>query len=409
MNSKKRHLCKKAKVRKISECAVCGKILPSPVLEFPGFPLAELFCKDREDITDTRFDLGFCLCSNCGHGQLNTQVDPLLSYGNGYIFKSSSSPGQVSGINNFIHFIERQLPKKSFNTILELGCNDLSILKRFALRSRHLFGIDPIWGYDNGKIINNKIKIIGKYIENIELKEEIDNEAPDIIICRHTLEHLEEPKKVMQKLIEIATQDTLLFFEFPNLEGIVDNFRYNQIFNQHLHYWTVKSFIYLLESLNCSIKEIDFNGIGAWSSLMISFKLKNNNSISYKNLRYKKLSTDKINKGYNLFKEHLYLTKKCLSELENPKICGYGAAVNPPILAYHMESDLNFLEVIWDDDPEKDGLWYANLPICIKRIPENLSLKDYIVIITEPDAARPIISRLRGLMPKQIIIPGVTI
>lgn len=399
-----------AKVKRATSCAVCSKTLSSPVIEFPDFPLAGLLFKNRKECVDFRFDLGVCICPKCGHAQLHNQVDPNIAYGKGFIFKSSDSPGQLSGIANFFSFVMQHLNGRRQGTIIEIGCNDLRLLRRFTGYADHLIGIDPILVPQDDSGCGNKITLIGKYIEDVNLKEVFACKAPDVILCRHTLEHIPNPRKIIEKLVEIATPKTLFVVEIPIFEEIVRNLRYNQIFHEHLHYWTLESFEYLLKNLGCCIKRISMNGWGAWASLMISFQIDNRTTASEKSTAsFYRVSAEEVRKGFDFFKEQLGVVKKCMNMLIGRKMCGYGAAVVPPILAYHMGTDFGFLEVIWDDDRGKDGLWYPNLPVQIKCPPENLSLKEYCVVITEPDAAFPILTRLKHFEAQQVIIPRITL
>ena len=88
---------------------------------------------------------------------------------------------------------------------------------------------------------------------------------------------------------------------------------------------------------------------------------------------------------------------------------GYGASQILPTLIYHMGLDPLMLKCILDDDPNKDGLYYWNLPIQIQVPNETTTLENAKVIITAVDHTRTIMRTLASKNPpKDILIPAVT-
>jgi hypothetical protein len=76
-----------------------------------------------------------------------------------------------------------------------------------------------------------------------------------------------------------------------------------------------------------------------------------------------------------------------------------------PVLAYHLKSDLSFLECVLDDDPVKNGWHYENLPLAIRPPEDAHEWMDASVMITAPDNAQPILKKLLDFRPKNIIYP----
>lgn len=74
----------------------------------------------------------------------------------------------------------------------------------------------------------------------------IDSKAFDIILCTETLEHLQNPHKVMNEILRISKDDASIFLSMPNeynfwlrlqyLLGIKDKMKEPfQVVNRHLH------------------------------------------------------------------------------------------------------------------------------------------------------------------------------
>ena len=87
-------------------------------------------------------------------------------------------------------------------------------------------------------------------------------------------------------------------------------------------------------------------------------------------------------------------------------LVGFGAGQMVPSVAYHLQSDLSFLEYIYDDHDARDGLHYPYLSPIIKTPEQNFSLENKSVLVTALDHVRPITARLVSSGPQFIYTLG---
>ena len=68
-----------------------------------------------------------------------------------------------------------------------------------------------------------------------------------------------------------AHNETLFFFQFPVLETLLSGCRFDQIFHQHLNYFSFNSINHMLNELGCELLDhkIDTNH---WGAVIIVFK-----------------------------------------------------------------------------------------------------------------------------------------
>ena len=112
--------------------------------------------------------------------------------------------------------------------------------------------------------------MFGGYIKEINLKK-IKSKI-DVVVSTHNLEHIKDPYKVLRKLVNHFDDKTIFFVEVPDADLMIKNFRFDQIFHQHYHYFNYNSVINLTKRLGCKIisKKINYKFWGG--SLMIAFK-----------------------------------------------------------------------------------------------------------------------------------------
>lgn len=380
-------------------CLICGAPTEQ-LLDLPNLPLTDTYSFGTGTNLVDAIDQECRYCSECGHAQLAQNIHPEVLYGNDYYFRSSESETGRKGIEFFLSFIDELAPNRKFKAALDLGCNDLHLLEQLKSRAEIRIGIDPIWkGKEDGRK-DKSIHLFGDNIEDVDISQKIDCK-PDLIVCRHTLEHIANPIKVLNTLLEIAAPDALFVFEVPGFEALISRLRFDQIFHQHLQYFSLPSFQKMLQLTDCEFIESK-NNFHQWGAVLIGFRKSHGGGISLEKPKY---TMTEIKERHNLFKTQLLTTKNTLESLSSVPIYGYGAAQMLPVLAYHMETDLSILKAILDDDPNKDGVGYWNLPVTICASSKVKNLQDTAILITAFDNVYPIMKRLLSVQPKHVLVP----
>ncbi len=388
------------------ECMICGRVSDEPIISLPEFPMTEIYTRERVVEKVACLDQTFHFCKHCGHGQIANVIDVELQYGNNlsYHFRTSESATGSESSDFFIGFVNKVIGGQYFSNIVELGCNDLYILKSLRARAHRLIGIDPILRGRERELSDDQILAIGDFFENVELEGDLD-----VVVCKDTLEHVVNPKEFVKKVVNKGTEQTIFFFQFPILETLLSGCRFDQVFHQHLNYFSLKSIFYMLNELGCELLDYTIN-VNHWGAILIAFR-KGANNIKYYKYIWEISYTD-ILQRYALFNSNMDSTAKRLALLQNETIYGYGAALMLPVLAYHLGSDLSCLKCVLDDDRKKTGLYYINLPVSIRFSEDVADIHDSIILITaiaSMNNVRRILSRLFQLNPKQIILPLNTI
>jgi hypothetical protein len=388
-----------------TKCQVCGQASDSPLFELPDFPMTEIYvdCKVKERLGFV--DQSFHLCEKCGHGQIANVIDVELQYGDSeqFYFRASESATGRESADFFIEFLNSVVKDRHFKNIIEVGCNDMYVLNALKSRADQLIGIDPILKKKEKEYTQGNIIAIGDFLENVNL-----NDAMDVVLCKDTLEHISEPKQFVKKIVDSAQNETIFVFQFPLLETLLSGCRFDQVFHQHLNYFSLESIIYMLEDLGCQLMDYRIN-INHWGMILIAFK-KSKDKTKYAS-RISKIRRPQVLESYKVFKDNMRVTNDRLNLLKNEKIYGYGAALMLPALSYYLGNDFQTFECIIDDDQHKVGLSYINLPITIKTTESVEDIHESIVLVTAISAinnVRRILVKLAELNPKQIIVPMAT-
>ena len=391
------------KKEKVS-CSVCGSRDLQAVLELPAFPLTSIYIKDPAESADyPNVDQALMLCLRCGHGQLRFFLEPDFVYGPLYWHRSSASPIATSGNDFFAEFLGRLTAGKAFRKIVEVGCNDLYLLRKIAAKGDELFGIDPIWKQRQPPAEGN-IRVIGKFIEEVDFQKEIGG-APDLVLSVHTFEHVDEPKEPLRRLMEVAAPGALFVIEVPGFDTLLEISRFDQVFHQHVQYFSLASMERLIGELGGEYVTHTFN-YGYWGgTMLVAFQKPRGARVSASAPRFSRPTPELVAGSLASFCEEFSLARKALATLHGERVYGYGGAQMLPTIAYHLKSDLSFFECVLDDNPDRDGLRYPHLSAVIRKPADDFSLEGASVLVTALDSARGIVKRAIELKAKRIIMP----
>ena len=387
-------------------CLICEQKVSAPVIELPDFPLSEIYVDHRADAGLGLADQAFQLCDNCGHGQLANVVDLDLQYGgtSNYFFRTSQSASARDTSAYFVEFFESVVGDRELRTIVEIGCNDLYLLKSIKGRARRLVGIDPILKGREDELGEDNVEGVGDFFENVQLDPDVD-----VLICKDALEHVGDPRAFMKKVVDGTGNDTVYLFQFPLLDTLVADSRFDQVFHQHLNYFSMQSILYMLDDLGCGLLDYRIN-YDHWAGVLIAFQ-KGADSARFRSSVWN-IDAATVRDRYGWFMTDMEQTRVRLGAFDKEVRYGYGAALMLPVLSYFLKDDLSSLKCIIDDDPSKDGLYYINLPVPISHSSKVDDVGTSVVLLTSTSSkinTTRILQRLFELNPRYIIYPLRTI
>lgn len=389
-----------------SHCMICGSTSLEEVINLPNLPLTELYVETKADDGLALADQSLAFCPQCSHAQLMNVVDTKLQYGDTatYFFRTSQSATGRKTAQFFCEFLDSIASGQRFKTVVEVGCNDLYLLGLLQGRADRLIGIDPILKDIAPDTLDERIETIGEFFENVEL-----DIIPDVVICKDVLEHVSNPRSFTEKIVAKASEKTLFVFQYPILETILSEVRFDQVFHQHLNYFSMQSTEYMLRELGCHIVGHTINH-DHWGAGIIAFK-KGPKPLEEKQ-EWETITSRKIVGRYDMFRNGMEQTARFLDLWSGEKVYGYGAGLMLAILSYHLGNDLSSLECVVDDDVKKNGLFYMNLPVQIRHSSEVHDLHEANVLLTAISSkinVRQILVKLLALSPHRIIYPLSTI
>jgi hypothetical protein len=227
----------------------------------------------------------------------NRNFDPTLM---NYDVNYQNEQGTSKVFQNHLQSVFELL--KSFEVsdkkIIEIGCGKGVFFEKMLKEGFNCIGFDPTYEGDNPNIIKEYFS------------EKYNNINADVIIMRHTLEHIPDPFTFIHTIATANNYSGRLFIEVPTFDWIAEKKAFWDIFFEHCNYFTEKSLSAMFDDAQTGRL---FGGqyIYLWADLSKLRKtIPQQNFTSYKNL---------------VFDESLEQYKCVLSSTDSIAIWGAGA------------------------------------------------------------------------------------
>jgi SAM-dependent methyltransferase len=188
----------------------------------------------EEAISIPRMDITLAFCNSCGfiyNSSFDTSID---YYTKGYEDQQGYSPTFKKFITEITNrFINKYNVRNK--DVVEIGCGKGDFLNLICeLGNNRGIGIDP--AYVNGRLKPNPNVSFVKEFYSCE-HGKLPN---DVIVCRHTLEHIHNTKTFLDTIKHSiqAKNEVIVLFEVPSIVRILKVQAFWDIFNEHCSYFS---------------------------------------------------------------------------------------------------------------------------------------------------------------------------
>ena len=296
--------------------------------------------------------------------QLLNFTEPSQRYGNvDYSYTSSNSKTSREHWEEFAEYLFPHLNVNSSN-ILEIGSNDGFLLELLQNRGCRVLGVDAsdfMSNFAKAKGINTLAGIFG---ESDELLMEIIqfSNIYNIIIANNVLNHSNDPVNFVGHVKKLLSSDGTFVFEVPYWYQTIKSLHFDQIYHEHVTYFTVKSVRELLRVAGLEIIKVDIVNYHGGSLRITAAHASNSEPTLVENMidmetKEGLFSVSRYEKYFNDISE---VRNKFMQEVEKNKksgrtLFGVGAAAKANTLLTFYNLNHTYLDFILDASKFKQG------------------------------------------------------
>ena len=310
-----------------------------------------------------------------------------------YSYTSSNSEYSKNYWKNYSQDIFNYLKKKSKIRkklkVLEVGSNDGYLLSQFQKKGFSVLGVDA--SKKMCQIANKKrIKTLN-LLFNLKNSKDIKKkyQSMDLIIANNVLNHSNDPENFLRAAQKLMSKKTTLIIEFPYWSNLIKDKKFDQIYHEHISYFTVKYLNFFLKKINLSITNIqktEYHG-GSLRIFIENKKSKFEERIVKKFIKMEEIQGLFKKKTYDNFmneikKRKLKLLKKIFKYKSlKYKIVGIGAAAKANTFINYMGLNHEIIDFVTDISRFKIGKWLPLSRIPVKHDKDIKKIKKLCVIV----------------------------
>ncbi len=356
----------------MSLCKICDKQLGT-IISFGKMPISNRFVSD---VTAEEFfyDLSLGFCPECLMVQLENCVEPGMMFNADYAYFSSISRAMEGHFEEMASEILEFVSDKPKPFVVELGSNDGIMLRHIAARDIAHLGIEP--SANVAAIAREKgVNVLGEFFTAKCASDIMRSYGQADIICgANVMCHIEDINSVFKGVSILLKPGGVFFFEDPYLLDIIKKTSFDQIYDEHVYYFSGLAVSELakrhgLQLVNMVPQEVHGGsmryylkkGVENKVTREVAFFLSQEEAYNLHSLEGYMSFKERVDKICSDFRNLLLKIKS-----EGKRIAAYGATSKSTTLLIYSKVGPDLLDYISDTTPTKIGKYTPGTHIPVK-------------------------------------------
>lgn len=222
-------------------CIVCGNQDVELVLDLGSTAPANNLPTpdDVEQGREVVLPLRLGLCCACGHAQLLDLVPPHLLFDH-YLYRSSASVTLTEHLDALARTIVERNPVHAEGYVLDVGCNDGSLLAGFERAGiARRVGVDPA-GNLAPYARESGAEVVTAYFDERTATRLVSERGPAAVVTlTNTFPHIPDLAGLMRAVDTVLAEDGILVIEAHYVGDLLEQAAFDTIYHEHVSYWSL--------------------------------------------------------------------------------------------------------------------------------------------------------------------------
>jgi len=271
-------------------CRVCEGSITS-ILSLGDLYVSDFLDPGQPD--GLKAPLELVLCRRCHLLQLKHTIlaDKLYKT---YWYRSGTNQTMCDALADITHTAEMLAHLREGDAVLDIGCNDGTLLATYTTGGLYKIGIDPAENLAKySKLVVDKL--ITGFFEFKTWEREIDIKTwrPKIITSIAMFYDLEDPNLFVSDIKRAIHPDGLWIVQMSYLPLMLKTNELGNVCHEHLEYYSLSSFEYLLHLHGFEVVDAELNDLNG-GSLRAYIRLRGTDPALYGDSTYRKLAAERV-------------------------------------------------------------------------------------------------------------------
>lgn len=382
-----------------TSCRICGSRALTPVISLGDQLLASAFVLDGEpaDLPSRKVPLDLIRCdprldeNACGLVQLRHSYPKELIYGN-YWYMSGINQTMQDALTEITQRTKQFVILRAGDIILDIGCNDGTMLRAFDVAGADLIGFDPA---KNLALPDEPfLRVVDFFSEQSFRQVRKANARAKVITSIAMFYDLDDPAAFVRDVAAVLDPEGIWIMQVADLPGMLLTNMYDNICHEHLLYLHLAPIERMLTEAGLQLVDIEMNSVNG-SSYRLFVRHRNGpepTAEGYARLQSRRVAEFNMkldeSEPYDRFREAVVSNRHSLHYLlqflkkESKLVIGYGASTKGNVILQYCDIGTDLLPYLADRNQRKHGArtFGTNIPIISEEQARSMT-PDYFLVL----------------------------
>ena len=242
---------------KIIKCEVCGNNELNDVLDLGLHPMCDDLVEIGSERINKEYPISIAYCKKCNTAHQRYQIPKEELFPTTYSYRARFTADVLNGMKTLVSDCSKLFNSLDKKKVIDIGCNDGSLLNFFKESGAITYGIEPTGAYADAE---KK----GHYIFNEYLTQEVARKVVEIhgkfdfITFTNVFAHIEDLNPVILSLKELMHDSTVIVIENHYLGAVLEKMQFDTFYHEHPRTYSYTSFTFIAKSLGLEILDAKF-------------------------------------------------------------------------------------------------------------------------------------------------------
>ncbi len=244
-------------MQEIKHCEVCGNTKLDPVLNLGMHPMCDDLVSVGDDRVCQEYPIEILFCPTCITGHQRYQVPKHELFPTSYHYRSRFTADVLNGMRSIVEGCEQKFGDLSGKSVIDIGCNDGSLLGFFREKGALTIGVEPTDAADDARLDGHAV--YKDYLSESVAQEVVRiHGAPDFITFTNVFAHIEDLAAVLRVVKSMMAENTVVVIENHYLGSVLNGNQFDTFYHEHPRTYSYTSFVHMARTLGVQILDVDF-------------------------------------------------------------------------------------------------------------------------------------------------------
>jgi 2-polyprenyl-3-methyl-5-hydroxy-6-metoxy-1,4-benzoquinol methylase len=256
-------------------CMVCDGNKLYKFIDLGKQPNGNNFLMSDELNDEPFFDLSMMVCEDCWHVQIAKFPSPEFMFSNHPYVTGVNAP-VVRHFKSLSKHITTKYDLKKNDLVIDIGCNDGTLLNCFSEEGLRVLGVDP--GERTGQLAKEKGLVIfcqfwsgdtGRSLKQLGVK-------PQLVTATAVFYHVPDLHDFLLGLVEVMDENTIFAVQGVNLRDLIEKNEFDHFYHEHSCIHSFGPLTKLFAKHGMRIQDVEMSEIHGGSYILYVVREENN-------------------------------------------------------------------------------------------------------------------------------------